>query len=717
MDEELLSEIMTRAHELVATKNKKEFTELLKCFDRLYYHHAEAAAEGIPDSFYDSLVEMYSANFGDYQDIQGVGADGEKGINIRKDHKLPYFMGTVEKLSAYLKDAETQTTMWRTKPVDYKRKFDNWKTKFPKGPYTVEGKADGISCLLIYEKTKKGKIKKTIYTRGTGDTGKDLSRYLPRPGKKRSDSFSLIPDGSNFKFPKEGKIVLRGELVMRYDVWYQKYKEEFANPRNIVSGFVTKKTAEGVSASDINFIAYELMVPRDKTRFEQIIQLEEMGFVTVMTEQIPKSQLTQKNLWSLLQKFRANTPYDIDGLVVFVDDKVRPVSKAAVLSSAFAYKVNAQTAIVDVIGVEWAPSSTGALKPRVIYKPKKIGRLMPDGEVVGALYRRATAFNAAFVRDNKIGPGAKLLIVRSGETIPHIDQVLKATKPDLPDHVSSPQPKYQYLGHQKIDFEWGSGGKKSEFDIFSTTELPETKIRKLTLFFSGGRNARGLNIKGLAEKTIGKLYEAGFTTLTDILHVSVDEMKAAGLGKKNSPNFKAAIDDRFREPIDLAVLMGATQIWPSAQVKTMRKILEMYPDIITNPPDHLEHVPGVDGQVTSTFLEYLPMFVKFLDDNPQISYVSEEEELPVEDGLLSGEKIVFTGTFEKINPETGKNYTRPALEKIAKAYGSETDDKINKTTTILVMGAKKPGGEKKLRDAAKFNVKVIGEHDFWNMLE
>ena len=148
MDEELLSEIMTRAHELVATKNKKEFTELLKCFDRLYYHHAEAAAEGIPDSFYDSLVEMYSANFGDYQDIQGVGADGEKGINIRKDHKLPYFMGTVEKLSAYLKDAETHTTMWRTKPVDYKRKFEKWKTKIPKGPYTVEGKADGIACLL-----------------------------------------------------------------------------------------------------------------------------------------------------------------------------------------------------------------------------------------------------------------------------------------------------------------------------------------------------------------------------------------------------------------------------------------------------------------------------------------------------------------------------------------------------------------------------------------
>ena len=62
-----------------------------------------------------------------------------------------------------------------------------------------------------------------------------------------------------------------------------------------------------------------------------------------------------------------------------------------------------------------------------------------------------------FIKKNKIGPGAKLLIVRSGDVIPHIEQILKQGKPDLPNKARAAQPKYNYKGHPEINFEWGDG--------------------------------------------------------------------------------------------------------------------------------------------------------------------------------------------------------------------------------------------------------------------
>ena len=117
------------------------------------------------------------------------------------------------------------------------------------------------------------------------------------------DKFSLIPNGNEFEFPKDKKIVVRGELVMRNKVWKKKYSKEYSNPRNIVAGFVTKKQDTGVSPTDIDFIAYELLVPRDKNRYDQIQELQKIGFVTVETTQISKTKLTEPKLFEILKRF------------------------------------------------------------------------------------------------------------------------------------------------------------------------------------------------------------------------------------------------------------------------------------------------------------------------------------------------------------------------------------------------------------------------------
>ena len=723
MDQKLLDELVTKAQEYANNNDKKALADMLKCFDKMYY---EPSFEGgIPDEIYEQLVDIYDEKFGKdktYHETKGVGGKNTS-IDTRKDVKLPYHMGTILKFVSAMLDPKKGTSAW-SKPV-YKRKFTAWKSEHP-GPFTIEGKADGISCLLIYEKVN-NKIKRTIYSRGTGTTGKDLSRYL--------DKLSFIPSATDFDFPKGKKIVIRGELVMRNSVWKKKYSSVYANPRNIVGGFVTKKKHTGVDTSDIDFVAYELLVPRDKTRYEQITALREMGFVTVETTQLPKTQLTEPQLFEILKEFRRKSPYEIDGLVVFDDSKVRPVSKVDVLKSAFAYKVNMQTAVVDVVGVEWTSSTTNALKPVVIYKPVKIGRLMEDGTIVGGVYRRATGFNAKFIKQNKIGPGSKLLIIRTGDVIPYIGQILKDKRknkvPDLPDKVGKPNPKYQYKGHGEIPFVWGDGqNRRSPMDIFATVELDNARIQKLDLFFSGGRQKRGMNIKGIAKKTIETLYNHGMTTITSILQASEQDI-AKALGKKEeegdktsrnarvprkkgkkhtlkskkAANIREAIDEKFSEPVDLALLMGATQLFPHARGRTVQKIVDKYPDILTNPPKKLEKVKGVGQDTLDGFLGALPKFKKFLKDNSQIKvYVKTSQPSPT--GILSGKSFVFTGKMEAGTREEAQNLVRQ--------LGGDTPGTLTKKVSFLVIGNLGGGGKKRTK-AENYGVKIITEDDFLKM--
>jgi len=647
------------------------------------------------------LWKFYDSKFGKkktYHQKKGVGAKGVASTDTRKDVKLPYYMGTVNKFSAMMVDADKGLSKWRSKPVNYEKKFNAWKKKYPKGPYTIEGKADGISCLLIYEK-KNGTIKRTIYSRGTGKTGKDLSRYI----QNLRDGFNLIPSGDDFDFPPENKIVIRGELVMRYRVWKRKYSDDFSNPRNIVGGFVTKKTNSGVSTRDIEFVSYEKLVPRNETRFDQIKTLKRMGFATVEVSQLTKnSDLTEKNLFKILKSFRKKSPYEIDGLVVFADDKVRKVSDKEVLDSAFAYKVNAQTAIAEVVGVEWSSSTTNALKPVVVYKPVTIGRVMEDGSIVGALYRRATAFNANFIKKNKIGPGAKLLIVRSGDVIPHIEQILKQGKPDLPNKARAAQPKYNYKGHPEINFEWGDGkNRRSKLDIFA----------QMDLFFSGGRQKRGMNIKGIAKKTLRQLFQEGFDSITSILQASEEDL-AEALGKPGvAANIKKAIDERFSTPVDLSQIMGASQVFPHVRTKTAAKIIAKYPNIMKMNAKELKKIKDVSGVGQDTldgFADAMPGFKLFLRDNPQIKIASKSVTKKPTSNKLQGKIFVFTGTMDKMRREDAQN--------LVEDMGGKAPGTLKKNVDFLVIGDKGGAGKKKLTQAEKFDTPIISETDFLTMI-
>ena len=719
MDDNLMNEIMTKVQEYEKENKKKSFEKLLSCFDQLYYQHQSSFVDTVPDSFYDSLVDRYSDKWGENWDAKHVGAKGEAASDINKDVRLPFYMGTILKFFSVLdKDGNV---VWRDKG----KEFSTWKKEFP-GPYTLEGKADGISALLIYKRDG-NKVIRELFTRGYADRkrnkegkyelvtfGKNLSRYL----NEGRENFSHIPRFSVDDIPRGGMLVVRGELVMKTRTWKIKYSADYANPRNIVSGFVTKKTTGGVSARDIDFVAYQVIVPRGMKRLRQLEYLLEMGFLVVKHKTVTKSELNLKNLNHALQDFRLNTPYEIDGLVVFDDSIPRGPSKKEAMPSAFAFKLNELSAIAEVVGIEWTAARNNALIPVAVYKPVKIGRVLPSGEVFGSTFHRASAFNADFVRKNKIGPGAKILIVKTGDVIPYISNIVTpGIKGDLPDHVRKPNEKYDYIGHPKISYEWGPGGLHSNLHIFATEPLEGAKTKRIAYFFSGGKSQRGLNILGIGPRTIVTLQKHGYDNISAILNASLQDLiNVPGLGPVQAKNIYESIRKRLQKPVDLAHLMGAFQIAEGVGRKVAEKILEVYPHPLNagEDPDqkNLKKIHGIGPETLLRYSEGLPAFRNFIRENPEIIIQTHTPgESKQSKGPLSGQEFVFTGKFLI----DGKHYTRTQLEDMVKSLGGEASDKVTRNTIFLVT-ADKNSGSKKVRDANKLGIEKKTPTEFINFI-
>ena len=215
-------------------------------------------------------------------------------------------------------------------------------------------------------------------------------------------------------------------LLFQKRIFEEKYKSKFSNPRNLVAGIVNQKTKDS-KMNDIHFIGYEVIKHPDFTDSgikpsQQMKLLEQMNVKTVKHKFI--DSLSNETLSNILQEWRNNYSYEIDGIIVS-DDKVYPrLSGNPKHSFALKWVLSDQIAEAHVVDVIWTPSKDGYLKPRVQIMPIQLG---------GVTITYATGFNAAFIESNNIGIGAIIMLVRSGD-IPYIKSVTTpAEKPKMPN--------------------------------------------------------------------------------------------------------------------------------------------------------------------------------------------------------------------------------------------------------------------------------------------
>ena len=597
--------------------------------DDIYYNTGQDS--GLKDYQYDMLKETLDKRDPDY--VVPVGARIREGENRVK---LPYWLGSMDKFKP---NSEQEIKRWL---------LDN---KAPQ--YNIEYKLDGVSCLLI---STGGKIK--LYTRGDGIVGADIS-YL-------AQYFKTIP-----KLSKD--IAVRGELIMPVKTFTDKYSDEYANPRNMVAGRVNAKEIRP-GLSDIDFIAYEIVgdgiMPAPT---QQLDTMQKLGFKTVPNKVIDKDELNVETLVATLAKFNKESIYEIDGIIVQSNIPYERNTEGNP-TYAFAFKVQGQEIDTEVLGVTWNISKWGQLKPTVELKPIKLG---------GVIIKNTTGFNANFIEQNSIGPGAIVKMIRSGEVIPYILEVVSPAPdgPEMPD----------------IPYRWN----KTRIDIIAEEFGPVMCIKLITDFF------KKLGIKHVAEKGIEKMYEDGLNSLFKILAAPQSRIaQVPGFGEKGAERTYTNIHSNLKD-LSLPTVLGASGIFGFGMGrKRTENLFNEYPKILEeystiSSKELYEKVLKIEGfsditakQVVDN-IYWADMFIKIM----QI-FATFKSNTKISDAL-KGKKIVFSG------------FRDAKLEEIVVSMSGKMTTSISSNTNILVVASKGGVPTGKVKKAMEIGtIEILTKQEF-----
>ena len=584
----------------------------LSNFIKLCIEKYEEAVPIISDTVYDIIYDVLKKRDPSNSILTKVGFIGSTDNKV----DIPYYMGSMDKIKT-------------------KDEIMNWVKKF-KGPYIVSGKLDGASALL---EQKNGK--QILYSRGDGHRGKDISHLIP---------FLNIPSITL-------DFCVRGELIVSKSSF--KDKTEFTTPRSMVNGMVNKKNI--TEGNDIDFVLFEF-VYYDKHKNilpEKQFQLSTtFGFKTTINKKITNSQLVnmgQSNaidssfILGLLLEYRQNYDYDIDGLIITNNKQYSTINDGNPEYS-IAFKSNGVGKITKVKNIEWNVSKHRYLIPRIQINP-----IVIDGTVINY----TTGFNAKFIKDNSIGIGSEIRVVRSGEVIPYIIEIISKSKPCFPDK----------------NYTWIESG----VNIIETDIGVELKIKQITNFF------RTIGFKNISEGIITRLIENGFDSIKKILLITEEEMlELDGFQKILASKLYTNIHSIIDNPISIVKLMVASLSFGRGfGPKKIEKIIDRFPDILeTNVTiDMINSVDGFSEKTSKQFINSLSDFKEFMEEH---SFLKIDIPKKNKNGsLFTGKKVVMTG------------FRNSEIIKYIEANGGTITNTISKNTNLLLIKDKDSKGSKR----------------------
>jgi len=589
----------------------------------------------LTDNEYDIIKEYIANKYPKNTTIQKIGAP----IQGKNKVKLPYNMPSMDKIKP---DSGALT---------------NWTAKYS-GPYVLSCKLDGVSGL--YVSSHKGEYK--LYTRGDGHIGQDISQLIS------TLRLPQIPQG----------MAVRGEFILPKKIFAEKYAAEFANARNLVSGIINRKTPDE-KAADLHFVAYEIIEPSVKPSI-QMTTLEREGF-RVVQHRLAET-ISNTSLSDLLVEWRKTYDYEIDGIIV-TNDAIheRTIGNP---DHAFAFKMvlSDQLAEAKVVDVIWEASKAGYLKPRVRIEPIQLG---------GVKIEYATGFNGKFIEDNRIGIGAVIMMVRSGDVIPYIKSVTTPAE-------KSKMPSVPYI--------WN----KTHVDILLENPHEDTGVQEknITLFFTT------LEVDGLAKGNVHKIYESGRKTVADILKMTAADFENIdGFKEKTAKKLFQGIQEKVAAASLLDIMVASGKMGRGLGERKIRPILSAYPDILTSVEDpqekeaRLHGIAGIGPENSREFVKNIPSFLDFLrtcglegklQGGPPVT-----ESVPVTkgniDSPLSGKKIVMTKVRDK------------DIISFMTKVGATLEDTMKKDTFVLIVKAKEDTSNK-TEYAVKNGIPIMTVEEF-----
>ena len=360
--------------------------------------------------------------------------------------------------------------------------------------FVVSEKLDGLSALWY---------KSRLYLRGNGLIGQEIT-----------------PLAEHIHGLRPSAAAIRGELIILRS-------EGQPLSRSWVNGQIHQKTPAPTEVKKIRFLAYEILGTPMK-RSDQFQWLQVHGFDTPWFDTFPL--ITEAALSIILQDRRLTSPYDTDGLVVGLNTVPKSESTAAKAKNpkdcvAFKMPLADQSAETVVQEVLWAASAQGYLIPRIRFTPVTIG---------SAKIEFCTGHNARMIVANKVGPGAKIMIRRSGDVIPKLDRVLVATEASLP-------PEGTWI--------WDDGQAHIKA-VGVTDAMISTKL----YYF-----LKTLDIPGAGPATATGLIKAGITGPATLWAASIETLSSC-LGPKTGANLYANLRAALSKVSELTLMVASSMM-------------------------------------------------------------------------------------------------------------------------------------------------------------
>ena len=604
-----------------------DFINILRELTNAYHNQSPL----LTDIEYDIIKDYFEIKYPELYSCwnKEVGAPVEQNKNKAT---LPYEMGSMDKIKP---DTNALLT---------------W-SKTYKGPYVLSCKLDGVSGLYSTEDSTP-----KLYTRGDGKIGQDISYLIPY-----------------LHLPKNKGLVIRGEFIISKNVFETKYKNEFANPRNMVAGIINHKTVDKNKINDVHFVAYEVIKPILDPSEQMEFLRNDLKTECVLNRLEPA--ISNELLSQLLIDNRRMYDYEIDGIIV--TNNMVYKRKPGNPEHAFAFKMvlSEQLAEATVVDVIWTPSKDGYLKPRVQILPIKLG---------GVKIEYATGFNGAFIQNNKIGIGAIIKIVRSGDVIPHILNVtVPAAEPKMPTQT----------------YKWNNTNVDIVLENIDEDETVREKI--ITGFF------KGIEVDGLGSGNVSRIIEAGYNTIPKIISMSINDfLKVEGFKSTMANKIYNGIKDKINS-VSLITLMSVSNLFGrTLGEKKIELIMNKYSDILISKENEqektqkIQNIKGIAEKTATIFVENIETFNNFIKECGLEHKLNIQPFEPnVELKVLYNKTIVMTGFRDK------------NLEEEIKNLGAKIGSSVSKNTFIVIVkNLEEDTG--KSSDAKKIGVQIITLDDF-----
>ena len=543
--------------------------------------------------------------------------------------------------------------------------------------YICELKIDGLSISLTYEKG----ILVAGATRGDGSIGENITENL-----KRVKDIPLT-------LPEELDITVRGECYMpraSFDQVNQARQEngepEFANPRNAAAGTLRQLDTAVVAKRNLATFLYQEASPSTRDSQEKVLKhLEQLGFVVN-----PKRILAENidEIWHFIQEVgeeRDNLPYDIDGVVIKVNDLAGQEELGFTVKApkwAVAYKFPAEEKEAKLLSVDWTVGRTGVVTPTANLTPVQLA---------GTTVSRATLHNVDYIAEKDIRKDDTVIVYKAGDIIPAVLRVIESKrvseeKLDIPTNCPS-------CDSDLLHFE-------DEVALRCINPRCPAQIMEGLIHFAS-RDA--MNITGLGPSIVEKLFAANLVKdVADIYRLQEEDfLLLEGVKEKSAAKLYQAIQASKENSAEKLLFgLGIRHVGSKAS-QLLLQHFHSIENLAQADPEEVASIESLGGVIAKSLQTYFAtegseiLLRELKEAGVNLDYKGQTV---VADAALSGLTVVLTGKLERLKRSEAKS----KLESL----GAKVTGSVSKKTDLVVAGA---DAGSKLQKAQELGIEVRDE--------